>query len=533
MLHLERQSFIRDKEKWEKKGFQLYSFNDRQIAEETSNHPTWLHVGGGNIFRAFIAPLQQQLIETGEESTGIIVTTTHNMAVIDSVYRPYDNVSVAVTMHQDGRFDKKIIGNIVESLACTRSRQADWERMQAIFTAPSLQIVSFTITEKGYKLIDYNGNYFPDVAHDLANGPESTESGMGNLAALTYARYKHGEYPMAFLSLDNCSHNGDVIKKVIHTFADEWVKHALVEEDFLTYIDEKISYPYSMIDKIVPSYSDKVQKYLQECEFEDTQIISAGNSKYTAFVNAEEAQYLVIEDDFPNGRPALEKVGVIFTDRETVNKVERMKVGTCLNPLHTTLAVYGCLLGYTLVADEMKDAELTRLIERIGYDEGLKVVVDPGVINPKAFITELLEKRLPNPNVPDTPQRIAADTSQKVGVRFGETIKAYGDKAKTLEYIPLAIAGWCRYLLGVDDRGNVFELSPDPLLQDLQAFLQGVVLGDGSSAKGKLKPILSNSDIFGSDLYEVGLGEKIEAYFEELIVGPGAVRNTLKRYIMK
>lgn len=288
-----------------------------------------------------------------------------------------------------------------------------------------------------------------------------------------------------------------------------------------------------MIDKIVPSYSDKVQKYLQECEFEDTQIISAGNSKYTAFVNAEEAQYLVIEDDFPNGRPALEKVGVIFTDRETVNKVERMKVGTCLNPLHTTLAVYGCLLGYTLIADEMKDAELKGLIERIGYDEGLKVVVNPGVIDPKAFITELLDKRLPNPNVPDTPQRIATDTSQKVGIRFGETIKAYGDKAKTLEYIPLAIAGWCRYLLGVDDRGNTFKLSPDPLLKELQSFLQSVVLGDISSAKGTLKPILSNTDIFGSDLYEVGLGEKIETYFEELIAGPHAVRDTLRKYVTK
>lgn len=533
MLHLDRQSFVTDKEKWEKNGFQLYSFDDGQITTETKKHPTWLHVGGGNIFRAFIAPLQQQLIETGEESTGITVTTTHNMAVIDSVYRPHDNLSVSVTMHQDGSFDKKIIGNIVESLACVRSRHEDWNRLQNIFTAPSLQIVSFTITEKGYKLTDYNGDYFSDIAHDLEKGPEFTESGMGNIAALTYARYKCGGYPMAFLSLDNCSHNGDVIKHIIHTFAECWVQNKLVESDFLSYIEEKISYPYSMIDKIVPSYSEKVQKYLQSCEFEDTQVILAGSSKYTAFVNSEEAQYLVIEDDFPNGRPALDKVGVIFTNRETVNKVERMKVGTCLNPLHTTLAVFGCLLGYTLIADEMKDLELKRLIEHIGYDEGLKVVVDPGVIDPKAFITELLDKRLPNPNVPDTPQRIATDTSQKVGIRFGETIKAYGDKANTLQYIPLAIAGWCRYLLGIDDQGNAFKLSPDPLLEELQTFLQGVVIGDVSSANGKLKPILSNSDIFGSDLYEMGLGEKIETYFEELIAGPQAVRNTLRKYVTK
>ena len=102
-----------------------------------------------------------------------------------------------------------------------------------------------------------------------------------------------------------------------------------------------------------------------------------------------------------------------------------------------------------------------------------------------------------------------------------------------MKYIPLAIAGWCRYLLGVDDQGQAFELSPDPLLKELQDFLQGVVIGDLASAKGKLKPILSNSDIFGSDLYEIGLGTKIENYFEEFVAGPQAVRNTLRKYVTK
>ena len=171
------------------------------------------------------------------------------------------------------------------------------------------------------------------------------------------------------------------------------------------------------------------------------------------------------------------------------------------------------------------------MIERIGYDEGLKVVVDPGVIDPKAFITELLDKRLPNSNVPDTPQRIATDTSQKVGIRFGETIKAYGDKANTLKYIPC----YCRLVplsASVDDQGQAFELSPDPLLKELQDFLQGVVIGDLASAKGKLKPILSNSDIFGSDSMN-WLGTKIENYFEEFVAGPQAVRNTLRKYVTK
>lgn len=89
-----------------------------------------------------------------------------------------------------------------------------------------------------------------------------------------------------------------------------------------------------------------------------------------------------------------------------------MKVCTCLNPLHTFLAVSGCLLGYTLIADEMKDEDLLRLVKRLGYDEGLPVVVDPGIIKPKDFIDEVVNIRIPNPFMPDTPQRIACDTSR-------------------------------------------------------------------------------------------------------------------------
>ena len=94
---------------------------------------------------------------------------------------------------------------------------------------------------------------------------------------------------------------------------------------------------------------------------------------------------LVIEDSFPSGRPQLEKAGLYFTDRTTVDKVEKMKVCTCLNPLHTSLAVFGCLLGYTLISKEMQDEELVKLVETIGYKEGLPVVINPGILDPKEF----------------------------------------------------------------------------------------------------------------------------------------------------
>lgn len=533
MLHLNRQNIQEHKAEWEKAGISLYQFDTKAVTAATKIAPQWIHFGGGNIFRAFIAKLQQSLLDQGKSETGIITAETYDEEVIEKVYRPYDNLSMAVTMYADGRFDKDVVGSVVESVVCRRDFAEDWARLQEIFTAPSLQIASFTITEKGYKLTDYRGNYFPAVAEDMKNGPAQVTSSMGCIAALAYARYKAGAYPFAFLSLDNCSHNGDKIKEAVLTFAEQWTANGVAEQGFADYVkdENKVTFPWSMIDKITPRSSAKVQDYLTQCGFGDTELIHTAKGTYAAFVNAEKAQYLVIEDTFPNGRPPLEQAGVIFTDRETVDKVERMKVCTCLNPLHTALAVYGCLLGYTLIADELQDPQLKGLIEGIGYQEGLPVVTNPGVLNPQVFIKEVMEQRFPNPNLPDTPQRIATDTSQKVGIRFGETIKAYGDKAGDLAYIPLAIAGWCRYLLGLDDEGKAFELSSDPLLEDLKKALQGIVLGEPLSAEGKLQPILSNADIFGSDLYAVGLGKKVETYFKELIAGPQAVRTTLKKYV--
>jgi fructuronate reductase len=207
-----------------------------------------------------------------------------------------------------------------------------------------------------------------------------------------------------------------------------------------------------------------------------------------------------------------------------------MKVTTCLNPLHTALAVCGCLLGYTLIADEMKDPDLKRLVERIGYQEGLPVVTDPGILSPEAFLKEVLEKRLPNPFMPDTPQRIACDTSQKVPIRFGETIKSRmsNGTADQLEGIPLAIAAWLRYLLAVDDEGNPMEVSPDPMRETLQNALETVRFGDPDSVGDALKPVLSNPVIFAVNLYETPLAEKVERAFRGMLTA-GGVRKSLQK----
>jgi fructuronate reductase len=398
-------------------------------------------------------------------------------------------------------------------------------------------MISFTVTEKGYALKGSDGEYLPFVKPDLENGPDCAVSAMAVVTAMLYERYKTGAAPLAVVSMDNCSHNGEKLQNAVTTVANEWLSRGFVDKAFVDYISDesKISFPWTMIDKITPRPSTEIADSLEADGIEAMQpIVTARNTYIAPFVNAEGPQYLVVEDKFPNGRPALEKAGVYLTDRKTVNEVERMKVTTCLNPLHTALAVYGCVLGYKSIAAEMKDSELVKLVNGIGPKEGMKVVVNPGILSPEEFVKEVIEQRLPNVFIPDTPQRIACDTSQKVGIRYGETIKSYVERygsAKELDYIPVAIAGWLRYLMGVDDEGNEFELSPDPMLDQMRAAVADIEFGNPDSIGDKLKPVLSNANIFGMDLYEAGIGEKIEKIFAEEIAGTGAVRDTLRKYV--
>lgn len=212
-----------------------------------------------------------------------------------------------------------------------------------------------------------------------------------------------------------------------------------------------------------------------------------------------------------------------------------MKVCTCLNPLHTTLAIYGCLLGYTLVSEEMKNPLLKRFIEIVGYREGLPVVVNPGIIDPKEFIDAVVNIRIPNPFMPDAPQRIATDTSQKLAIRFGETVKAYIKRpdldVADLKLIPLVYAGWLRYLMAVDDQGNAFTPSSDPLLETASAYVAGYELNSAPKDLSRLDPLLSNEKIFGVDLCAISMADTVKNYFAELSAGVGAVQATLEKYV--
>ena len=531
---------LQDREGYEKSGIRLPSYDVREVAERTRKSPRWVHFGIGNIFRIFMGSVADDLIGNGLMDTGITCLETFDFDVVDQIYRPYDNLALGVTLHSDGSVDKRVIGALAEAIALRPGDATARKRAEEIFRDPGLQMVSFTITEKGYELRDPNGNWFEFVKRDLENGPKGAlSSAMTLVTALLAARYEAGGAPIALVSMDNVSQNGKKLRESVLETAGYWNEKGFLSSEALAYIQDenRVSFPWSMIDKITPRPDESVAKMLEQDGMEDMQTVITSKRTYIApFVNAEGPQYLVVEDHFPNGRPPLEKAGIYMTDRDTVNASERMKVTVCLNPVHSALGPYGVLLGIDRFSDVMKDRDLLKLAKLVGPKEGMEVVIDPGIISPEAFMKELMEERFPNPYIPDTSQRLCTDISQGLGVRFGVTIQAYakrdGDAGKLLG-IPLAIAGWLRYILGQNDEGQPYELAPDPLNGIYQKELKdsGIEIGKPETLKDQLRPILSNKAIFGTDLYEAGIGGRIEEIFREEISGYGMVRKTLEKYL--
>ncbi len=523
-------------DQWRNIAVKMPKLDVSSIISKTKLSPKWIHIAPSNIFRAMIAPLQQNLIELGLEESGIIAIETYDPEVIKNIYKPHDNLSICVVMPPNKDNEFILVANIADAVfADNEISPKGWQKALEYFSKSSVQMVSLTCTEKGY---DIN---IPNIDLDLSNHINSPKHIMAKITTLVYHRYKSNGSPIALVSMDNCAENGLKFKNAVTTLASEWVKRGFIEQDFLNYLDEKVSFPSTMIDRITPRPSVKVQKMLEDMGIEDMDIITTEKGTVIApFVNTEHISYLVIEDKFPNGRPELDKVGVVFCDNaDDIAKYEKMKVGACLNPNQTTLAIFGCLFNIKHIYEAIENPLLKELVYRQSYEEFLPVIEHPGKIDPSEFLRQVLEERLPNTNIPDTPARIITDTSQKLGVRYGDTIIAYGNKAKELKYIPLSIAGWCRYLVGVDDNGNLMNLnpiahppfnrwSPDPKLDQLVKQVSQIEFGKPETVKDRLCPILSDEKIFHIDLYKIGLGPKIEGYFKDMISGIGAVQRTLK-----
>ena len=461
-------------------------FKVKNMRQKTADSPTWLHIGAGNLFRIYLGRLWQYMLDFGLTDTGLVVWEGFDPEIIEKSFIPFDNECLAALLHSDGYMEFVRISSIAYAFT-------DTNELYNIISKPTLQAASLTITEKGYKADN------PVIEH-LITG--------------LYHRYKKGSPPISIVSLDNFSGNGQVLSDVCLTAAKN---HN--DEGFIHYLSLQ-SFPWTMIDKITPAPSEDISNELKKQGFKNMDIISTKKGTRTAgFVNGESSQYLVIEDNFPNGRVPLEEVenaGVFFTDRQTVLKADEMKVCCCLNPLHTILAICGKLLGMEKVYECMQHSGIVRLLQE-SAKEALPVVENPGIIDPNEFLQEVLTQRFTNPFIPDTTERIVTDTSQKIPVRFGVTLRKLGGKSKV---IPLVIALWLRYMMGLDDTGKKIILAPDPKAPESVRVLEGQPLGNHINISKIVKDILG--DICTDEFIN-----SVQEYFNKLSSKINSVREIL------
>lgn len=505
-------------------GYAVPGFDRDEMRTRSEAEPVWLHIGAGNLFRSFHARIAQTLLDRGLSHTGIHLLDTRDPARV-AHFHEIDDLFIDVVMKADGSLQPTVVGSVARSMHVASPRSADWSATSRIAASPSLQLITLAVTEKAYAVSAAT----PDPAH--------ARTAMELLTALLLARFHAGAAPIAVVSTDNFAGNGDRVAEAIRRVAEAWLTAGAVPRTFIDYLDDerRVAFPNTMIDRITPMPDPAVGSALAEhFDLGDARLRERpGGGRLADFSNTEEFNLLVIEDDFPNGRPPFEAAGVLLTDRATVDRVEKMKVGACLNPLHTAMAVFGCLLGYTSISAEARDPDISSMVRRLAEDEALPAVDPPGIIDPQAFLDDVLERRLVNPGIPDTPQRIATDTSHKLEARFGHTIDfaASSGADGRLRYVPLTIAAWIRYLLGVDDEGRTFIVSPDPFLERLRDRLRDVRWDRPDSLGDAARSVLADREIFGTDLSSTAFADTVETQLRLLLAGPGAVRTTLHRAV--
>jgi mannitol 2-dehydrogenase len=312
-----------------------------------------------------------------------------------------------------------------------------------------IKIVSLTITEKGY-CYDNDGNLDPNhplIKAELAGG--TPRSAIALLFTGLELRMRQGGTPVTVMSCDNLPGNGHVTERVLLQFAE--AKNPEVAD----WIRVNVSFPNGMVDRITPTPNAEVIALARE------QFAIADD----AALASESFLQWILEDNFINGRPALETVGVQFV--EDVTPYEKMKV-RLLNGSHSALSYVAYLMGYREVDAAMADPLIREFVVRYMTDDVTpSVPMVPGV-DLNDYKATLIE-RFSNPAISDKVQRLAMDGSQKIPNAIVPPLEHQLGSGGSISYLAFALAGWYRYLRGIDEQGAPIEIT-DPMAEKLQAL---------------------------------------------------------------
>lgn len=352
-----------------------------------------VHFGFGNFHRAHQAMYLDRLMSRGEAMDwGICgVGLLPADARMRDAMKAQDNLYTLVLKNPDGTLDPRIIGSVHEYLFAPD----DPEAVLARLVDPAVRIVSLTVTEGGYHL-DRTTNRFdasaPAIVADAAD-PHHPVTVFGYITEGLARRRAAGTPPFTVMSCDNLPGNGDITRHAVTAYA------SLVDPELSAWIDSSVSFPNGMVDRITPTTTDADRTLVAE-QFGITDAWPVMAEPFTQWV---------IEDEFPLGRPAFERVGAQLV--ADVRPYELIKL-RLLNAGHQVLAYTGLLRGHRYSHEAMADEAVATAVRR--YMDEVRPTLQPVPdVDIDAYIDEL-QVRLGNPAIKDTLERLATDGSDRI-----------------------------------------------------------------------------------------------------------------------
>jgi mannitol 2-dehydrogenase len=429
-----------------------------------------IHIGVGGFHRAHQAAYLDDLLELkdterwGECGVGVLKSDDRMRDALkgqDCLYTVVERSAEKQTA--------RVIGSIADYVYAPEEREAAIEKM----AAPEAMVVSITITEGGYFINEGTGEFtaeHPDIQHDLQH-PGQPVSSLGYMAEALNRRRLRGLPPFTVMSCDNLQGNGLVVKKVLLAFA------SLRDAALRRWIADHVTFPNSMVDRITPATTAQ-----------DIAFVTARFGLQDAWpVVTEPFIQWVVEDDFCNGRPQWERVGVQLVSDVAPYEIMKMRL---LNGSHLAMGYLGALAGYTYVHQVMQDALFTTFIENF-MEEVTPVVPAIPDTSVEQYRRVLIE-RFSNPTINDQVTRICSEGSAKMPKWALPSIAELLEKGLSIELLSLVIASWIHYLkVGVDERGQVLNIV------DARA---AELIGIAKTIDTDPRPMLDIDSIFGRTL---------------------------------
>ncbi|WP_410741182.1 mannitol dehydrogenase family protein [Citrobacter koseri] len=429
-----------------------------------------VHFGFGAFHRAHQALLTDRVLNAQGGDWGICEISLFSGDRLMSQLREQNHLYTVLEKGANGN-QAIIVGAVKECL------NAKLDSLAAIiekFCEPQVAIVSLTITEKGYCIDPATGSLDvsnPHIIHDMQH-PTEPHSAPGILVEALHRRRERGLSPFTVLSCDNIPDNGHVVKNAVLGMAE---KRAA---ELAAWIHQHVSFPGTMVDRIVPAATEEsLDEITRELGVADPCAISC-----EPFIQ------WVIEDNFVAGRPQWEVAGVQMVD--DVLPWEQMKL-RMLNGSHSFLAYLGYLAGFQHISDCMQDSAFREAAYRLMMNEQAPTLRITNV-DLSRYAASLIE-RFANPALKHRTWQIAMDGSQKLPQRMLEGIREHLARGSDWPLLALGVAGWMRYVSGVDDAGATIDIR-DPLSEKIR------LLVESSSDAERVSALLSLQEVFGTDL---------------------------------